>query len=125
MMATAVAAATAVPAQAGGKPFQAPEIIVVNRLTAPSSVEFTYRCRSDLRRTLVVELTAPGTDFYMKSKGRLLNCNSKPQRYKEVLTEPVDGRDRPLKPGETGRVFVGLYDGPRGELVQTRLMTAH
>ncbi|MFI1105209.1 hypothetical protein [Streptomyces melanogenes] len=123
--ATAATAVTAVPAQAGGKPYRAPEFIMANRLTAPATVEFTYRCWPDLRRTLVVELRAPGTDFYMKVKGRPLNCNNKPQRYTAVLTEPVDGMDRPLKPGERGQVFLGIYDGPRGNVLQTRLMTAH
>ncbi|MEV6551344.1 hypothetical protein AB0M57_21900 [Streptomyces sp. NPDC051597] len=125
LMAAATTAATAVPAQAGGKPYQAPEFIIANRLTAPTTVEFTYRCHSALPRTLVIELTAPGTDFYMKLKGRQVICDNKPQRYKAVLADPVDGMNRPLTPGETGRVRLGIYDGPKGDVLHTRLMTAH
>ncbi|MFI1177332.1 hypothetical protein [Streptomyces melanogenes] len=124
LMAAAATTATAVPAQAGGKPYHAPELIMANRLTAPTTVELTYRCRPGTPRTLIIELTAPGTDFYMKLKGRQVNCNNKPQRYKAVLTDPIDGMNRPLKPGETGRIRLGIYDGPQGDVLHTRLMTA-
>ncbi|GGP77019.1 hypothetical protein [Streptomyces melanogenes] len=128
-LATAAVAATALPATAGGKAFHGPEFITAQKLTAPTTVEFAYRCKPGAAdRSIEVALTAPETypttDFSTWLKGKQVVCNNKTQHVKAVLTESREGKDRLLKPGETGRVWLRIYGGGR-DVLQTRLMTAH
>lgn len=127
-MTTAAVAATAVPATATTKAFHGPEFITVQKLTAPTTVEFAYRCKPGTARSIEVALTAPETypttDFSLWLRGKKVTCNNKTQRVKAVLTESQGGKGRLLKPGESGRVWLRIYGGER-DVMQTRLMTAH
>lgn len=57
----AITTAAALPASAAGKPFRAPERITANKLIAPNVVQFSYRCKPNLERSIHVGLTAPET----------------------------------------------------------------
>lgn len=126
-MATAAIAVTVVPASAAGQTFQAPEQIHATKVTAPSTVEFSYRCKPGAKREINVGLSAPEihptTDFNMWLRGKQVVCNNKTQHVKMVLTESYTGKLRKLKSGEQARTWLAIYGG--GYVRETRKMTAH
>ncbi|OAR25244.1 hypothetical protein A8W25_06235 [Streptomyces sp. ERV7] len=127
----AITSGAVLPASAAGKPFRPPEGITANKLIAPNVVQFSYRCKPNLDRSIHVGLTAPETQptTYVGKwlrRGDIV-CNNKWQTKTVALTEVFEGRDRKLNPGEQGRVWVriyGDYTGPGDLPMQTRIMTA-
>ncbi|MFD9791519.1 hypothetical protein ACFWXK_11285 [Streptomyces sp. NPDC059070] len=123
-VAPASATATVAPASITAKPFAGPEKIEALKLTAPTTVEFSYRCNPGAPRRINVGLTAPGTDFDLWIPAQNVVCNGKDQHAKVVLTKSQFGKDRKLKPGDKATVWLRFYDGPSDDVMQMREMTA-
>lgn len=114
VLATAAVAATVAPASAAGKPFHAPERITVQKLTAPATVVFSYRCKPGMNRTLNIGLTAPGTEANLWVEGKRVVCNNRMQQITVDLTGHYQfGLDRKIEPGEKATTWLSLYEGRR------------
>ncbi|GGP91513.1 hypothetical protein [Streptomyces melanogenes] len=116
-MATAAVAATALPASAAGKAFSGPEFIAATKLTAPTTVEFAYRCKPGKKREINVGLSAmvngrPATDANQWLPSKQVVCNNKTQHVTLKLTKYQFGLDRKIQPGEKATVWLMIDDGP-------------